>query len=143
MSNTKANIIRPTKTKSISTNTPHAHHKSKLSSTPFEGFYFIQSNMYKSLYCHLWRCLSTLQTNDYCTRGYMNQLIGQQSMILNSQDRCKMMPLIWVGESSQCVPIMFPLSSHKVFNVFPNMFSTARHFYPIYFSKMLSSFSPI
>jgi hypothetical protein len=36
---------------------------------------------------------------------------------------------------SQCVLTMFPLSSHQVPNMFPNMFHIATHFYPICFGK--------
>ncbi len=35
------------------------------------------------------------------------------------------------------VPFMFPMGSHQVLNMFPNMFSIAPHFYPICFGKLL------
>ncbi len=94
-------------------------YKSKLSSTPFKGCTLSKVIYVQAIiFAHLWRCLSTLQTIDYCTGVYMNQLIGQQTMILYSQDRWRWCH--WLGRgSSQCVPIMFPLSSLWVPFEFP------------------------
>jgi len=47
---------------------------------------------------------------------------------------------------SQCVPIMFSLSSQYVLqvpNVFPNMFSIVSHFYPMCFDKCCPPFTYI
>jgi hypothetical protein len=37
------------------------------------------------------------------------------------------------------VPSKFPMGSHQILNMFPNMFSVAPHFYPICFYQMLLS----
>jgi hypothetical protein len=101
----------------------------------FEGCIFIQSNMYQAIII-----LPPVEMFKHFT----NQWLLHKGIWINLLDN---KPWSWIHKiglddaidwavgSSQCVPIMFPLISHWVFNVFPDMFSIARHFYPICFGK--------